>query len=293
MRRRKIIVRVLVGVVAILGTLLGIQLWMSWGRDMQNAPYLNPAELPDVRLLTKDEWWNDRNHKPVIVPVKNIPKQLINAFITAEEPDFFKRSASYWKLSSGVKRYISICSSLAGTFYLQKNEREEFFISCLQPIAGIQLIFSKRGSSFSSKKYTLELFLARVLAARSERRNNIRRIKERMLAEVIEETFSKEKILNIYLNRVFLGRGSFGVASAAHSYFNKSPKDLTLEELAYLAALPKGPVNYHPIRHAEKAIKRRNWVLDRMVEEGYVSQQEAEAAKARPLGFNPPPAPHK
>jgi penicillin-binding protein 1A len=111
-----------------------------------------------------------------------------------------------------------------------------------------------------------------------------RKIKEMILAFRIERAYSKDRILELYLNEIFLGMGSYGIASAALTYYDKSVNELTVSEAAYLAALPKGPSNYQPFRHTDRAIERRNFVIDRMVENGYVSKEEGDKAKAEPLG---------
>ncbi len=114
-----------------------------------------------------------------------------------------------------------------------------------------------------------------------------RKIKEALLAFRIEGAYSKDKILELYLNEIYLGLGNYGVAAAALNYFDKSVNELTIAQAAYLAALPKAPNNYHPFLKRERAIERRNWVIDRMVENGYVSRADGEKAKAEPLGVNP------
>lgn len=114
-----------------------------------------------------------------------------------------------------------------------------------------------------------------------------RKIKEAILAMRIEQAYSKDRILELYLNEIFFGLGSYGIASAALTYFDKSVGELTIAESAYLAALPKGPNNYHPFRQPERAIERRNWVIDRMAENGYITTAEAEDAKKQPLGVTP------
>jgi penicillin-binding protein 1A len=114
-----------------------------------------------------------------------------------------------------------------------------------------------------------------------------RKIKEAILALRIEQAYSKDRILELYLNEIFFGMGAYGVAGAALTYFDKSVNDLSIAQAAYLAALPKGPANYHPFRQPERAIERRNWVIDRMVENGYVTPEEGAAAKAEPLGVTP------
>ena len=116
-----------------------------------------------------------------------------------------------------------------------------------------------------------------------------RKLKEALLVQRIEQTFSKDQILELYLNEIFLGLNSYGVAAASLNYFGKSLDELSLEELAYLAALPKGPNNYHPFRQKERAIERRNWVLLQMFENGYITEEEMKQAQAKPLEVNPRP----
>ena len=114
-----------------------------------------------------------------------------------------------------------------------------------------------------------------------------RKIKEMILAFRIEQAYPKDRILELYLNEIFFGLGAYGVAGAALTYFDKSVNELTVAEAAYLAALPKGPSNYHPFKHADRALERRNWVIDQMADNGYVTREEAEKAKAEPLGVKP------
>ena len=105
-----------------------------------------------------------------------------------------------------------------------------------------------------------------------------------LVALRMEEAYSKERILELYLNEIYLGLSNYGVAAAALNYFGKGVNELTLPEMAYLAALPKGPNNYHPYRAYDAAIDRRNYVIDRMVENGFVNREEADRAKKTPLG---------
>jgi penicillin-binding protein 1A len=114
-----------------------------------------------------------------------------------------------------------------------------------------------------------------------------RKIREALISFRIEAAYSKDRILELYLNEIYLGLGNYGVAAAALNYFNKSVNELTLAEAAYLAALPKGPNNYHPFQHRDKAIERRNYVIDRMEADGVVTAEDAAKAKAEPLGVNP------
>ncbi len=116
-----------------------------------------------------------------------------------------------------------------------------------------------------------------------------RKIKEALLALRIEQAYSKDKIFELYLNEIYLGLGSYGVAAAALNYFNKPINQLTIGEAAYLAALPKAPENYNPFRHEDRAVERRNWVIDRMMENGYIRTADGEAAKAAALDVTPRP----
>ena len=114
----------------------------------------------------------------------------------------------------------------------------------------------------------------------------------------MERAFTKDQILALYLNEIYLGMGSYGVAAAALNYFDKSLDQLTLEEMAYLAALPKAPANYHPIRKTRAATIRRDWVLSEMQQNGFITGDEARRARTMPLqiarqsGFDSAEAPY-
>ena len=110
-----------------------------------------------------------------------------------------------------------------------------------------------------------------------------RKIKEMLLALKIERAYSKDKILELYLNEIYLGFGAYGVAAASLLYFDKSVHELTIAQAAYLAALPKGPNNYNPFKRHDEAVARRNYVIDRMIEDGFVSSADGEKAKKEPL----------
>ncbi|MGE3248256.1 MAG: penicillin-binding protein 1A, partial [Beijerinckiaceae bacterium] len=114
-----------------------------------------------------------------------------------------------------------------------------------------------------------------------------RKIREALLSFRIEAAYSKDKILELYLNEIYLGLGAYGVAAAALSYYGKSVHELTISEAAYLAALPKAPSTLNPFRNRERAIERRSYVLDRMVDDGHITAEEGEKAKKEPLGVNP------
>ena len=108
-----------------------------------------------------------------------------------------------------------------------------------------------------------------------------RKLKEAILAIRIERAFTKEQILELYLNEIYLGAGAYGVAAAAQTYWNKSLNELSVADCAYLATLPKAPSNYNPFRYPERAIARRNWVIDRMVENGYVTKEDGVQSPAQ------------
>ena len=112
-----------------------------------------------------------------------------------------------------------------------------------------------------------------------------RKVKEMVLAMRIESVLTKQQILELYLNEIPLGRQSFGVQAASRAYFDKDVGDLKLHEAAFLAILPKAPETYGRAKFADKAMARRNWVLDQMVKNGYVGRAEADSEKAQPLGL--------
>lgn len=114
-----------------------------------------------------------------------------------------------------------------------------------------------------------------------------RKIKEAILAYRIEDTLTKQQILELYLNQIALGRNAFGVEAASYAYFGKDLNQLDLAQMAYLAILPKGPSNYDPIRHTQRALDRRSYVLREMLKNGFITQAQHDSAKAEPLGTVP------
>src|SRR5271170_30775 len=121
----------------------------------------------------------------------------------------------------------------------------------------------------------------------SNERTLDRKIREILLSMRIEQAYSKDKILELYLNEIYLGLSNYGVAAAALNYFNKSVHELTIAEVAYLAALPKGPSSLNPFRDRDRAVERRNYVIGRMEEDGYITAKQADEARAEPLVVNP------
>ena len=221
------------------------------------------ARLPDYHQLAKYEpavttrlfagdgqlLMEYANEKRFFVPVDKIPTLVKQAFISAEDKKFYTHS--------GID-YIGIVRALLGNL---KN------IGTGRRPAGASTITQQVAKNF--------LLSSEV--------SYIRKIKEAILATRMEQAFSKEHILELYLNEIYLGNRSYGVAAAALNYFGKSLDELTLEEAAYLAALPKGPNNYNPHTKYDAAVARRNWVIGRMLEDGYITENEAAAAQAEPL----------
>jgi penicillin-binding protein 1A len=190
----------------------------------------------------------------IFVPINTIPKRVIAAFLSAEDSRFYQHGGIDFQ---GIARAVFklVQAKLTGS-----SRRTEGASTITQQVAKNFLLTNERSLD--------------------------RKIKEAILAIRIERAFSKDKILELYLNEIYLGIGAYGVAAAGLSYFNKELSDLTIEEAAYLAALPKGPNNYHPFRQTKAAVARRNWIIGQMRENGYITADEAAEAQAKPLKVN-------
>jgi penicillin-binding protein 1A len=186
----------------------------------------------------------------VFVPIEEMPDTVVNAFISAEDKSFFEHSGLDF-MGMGRAAIRNVLNQLSGSSRLQ-------------------------GAS------TITQQVARVMLLSPEQ-TYIRKAREALLAYRIEQAMSKDKILEIYLNEIYLGGRSYGVASAALNYFGKSLSELTIDEAAYLAALPKAPSTYAPARNYERAKGRRDWVVERMRVNGYITEAEAKTATDRPL----------
>ena len=184
------------------------------------------------------------------LPSTAIPPLVKEAFISAEDKNFYTHSGID---PEGVLRAVTVL--------VQGNKRAQGASTITQQVAKNFLLTNER--SFT------------------------RKIREALLALRIEQAYPKEKILELYLNEIYLGLGNYGVAAAALNYYDKSVNELSVAEAAYLAALPKGPNNYQPFLKHDAAVQRRNYVIDRMVENGYVTKAEGEKAKQEALGVNP------
>jgi len=184
------------------------------------------------------------------VPIESIPPRIVDAFLAAEDSSFYEHGGLDFK---GIARAMIRNLQNLGT-----NRRPE-------------------GASTITQQVAKNFLLTNEVSYE-------RKIKEAILAHRIEQAFDKDHILELYLNEIYLGQGAYGVASAALTYFDKALDELTVDEAAYLAALPKAPNNYNPFRYPERAVERRNWVIGRMVDTGRIEPVRAERARSRPLG---------
>jgi penicillin-binding protein 1A len=188
--------------------------------------------------------------KRIFVPINDIPKNLINAFLAAEDSNFYQHS--------GIDIIAIFRTSVRNVFSVVKGG----------PSTG--------GASTITQQVVKNFLL-------TKERTFKRKIKEAILAYRMTQSFSKDHVLELYLNQIYLGSGAYGVAAAAQVYFNKSIDDLSIEEEALLATLPKAPSKLDPHKNLEKAKDRRDWVIWRMVEEGFISRAEGEEAMDRPI----------
>jgi penicillin-binding protein 1A len=235
-----------VGVAAAAGLL-----W-HFSKDLPDYSQLQDYEPPVMtRVHAADgslvaEYAKERR---LYIPIQAVPKLVINAFLSAEDKNFYEHGGLDF---GGILR--------ASLSYVQN------FGSNRHP----------QGASTITQQVAKNFLLSNEVSFQ-------RKIKEALLSLKIERTYSKDKILELYLNEIYLGFGAYGIASASLTYFNKSVHELSLAEAAYLAALPKAPNNYNPFRQRERAIERRNWVLDQMAQNGFAKEADVEKAKRQPL----------
>jgi len=236
----------LVGVGAVAGLI-----W-HFSKDLPDYSQLQDYEPPVMtRVHAVDgsllgEYAKERR---LYLPIQAVPKLVINAFLAAEDKNFYEHGGIDY---TGMAR--------AGVLYLQNfgsNRRPQGASTITQQVAKNFLLTNE--VSFS------------------------RKIKEALLAMRIEKTYSKDKILELYLNEIYLGLGAYGIAAASLVYFDKSVNELTVAEASYLAALPKMPATLHPVRNRDRAIERRNYVIDRLQENGWIKQADADKARKEPL----------
>ncbi len=275
--RKKSFLARFVGAVTVLVSLLflGIVaataavLWVFWtyGKDLPDYHQLAKYEPPVATRIHAGNGALIAEHateKRVFMPVEAMPPRLIQAFLSAEDKAFYSHF--------GVDPRALFRAVVTNAMNYGTGRR---------PI----------GASTITQQVTKNFLLTNEVSID-------RKIKEAILSFRMERAFTKDQILALYLNEIYLGMGSYGVAAAALNYFDKSLDQLTVEEMAYLAALPKAPANYHPIRKTRAATIRRDWVLGEMQQNGFITGDEARRARAMPLqiarqsGFDSAEAPY-
>ncbi|MBL4691358.1 MAG: penicillin-binding protein 1A [Rhodospirillales bacterium] len=238
--------------VAIAGAGGVLVVFQNFGRDLPEYRQLAGYEPPvmtrvhggDGRLLAEYAL-----EKRVFVPIKVMPRRVVRAFLSAEDKNFYNHP--------GVDVLGVLRAALTNVKNIGRSRR---------PV----------GASTITQQVAKNFLLTNEVSWR-------RKVKEAILAFRIERALTKDRILELYLNEIYLGFGSYGVATAALNYFDKSLGELSIAEAAFLAALPKAPNNYNPIHKPKAALDRRNWVIGRMLTDAIITQAEAEQAKATPL----------
>ncbi len=240
---------------AILGllVLLYALFWTLFLRGLPSTDKLLSYEPPlptNVRALDGTPVYSFARERRVELAYDELPPQLVHAFLSAEDKDFFTHHG------------IDPASFLFAIFdYARKRGTGE----------------RARGGSTITQQIAKNLLIGKEYSP-------TRKIREAVLAVRIEHAMSKQQILELYLNQIFLGRNAYGVEAAARAYFGKGVTELNLPQMAYLATLPKAPANYDPDRHADKALVRRTYVLREMRVNGYITPAQEQVADAAPLG---------
>ncbi len=238
----------ILGIVAIVGV---VSYYSQDLPDHKTLMNYHPAVVTRVHAGDGRILGEFAQERRIFMPFEEIPPLVRNAFVAAEDQNFY---------THGGVDYVAIARASVVNIQniLMKNNR--------------RLI----GASTITQQVAKNFFL-------SNERKIKRKIKEAVLASRLESVMSKDQILEIYLNEIYLGSRTYGVAAAALYYFNKPLDAVTIEEAAYLAALPKAPSNYHPVRNHDAALERRNWVIERMEIEKFITEDQAEIATLKPL----------
>jgi penicillin-binding protein 1A len=236
------------------GILTVIAVYTIFARGLPDTSQLASYEPPlptHVRAVDGTPFTTFARERRIFLDYERTPKILIGAFVSAEDKTFFTHP--------GI--------DLPGIFR-----------AAITNIKSMGTDKRPVGASTITQQVAKNLLLTNEVSY-------VRKIREIILARRIEETFTKEKILELYLNQIFLGRSAYGVQAASFAYFNKPVDELTLAQTAFLAVLPKAPSNYNPAysEGRRRAVARRNWVLGQMAENGYITAAEAQAAMKEPL----------
>ena len=240
-------------VLAVLAMIGAGGFWFVFARDLPSVDQLRTYEPPlptNVRGIDGQPIYSYARERRVELAFSEYPPLLIRAFLAAEDKTFFEHGGvDYPGMAGAVIDYVSKIGS---------GQRARGGSTITQQVAKNLLI----GNAYSPT----------------------RKIREAILAYRIEDTLTKQQILELYLNQIPLGRNAFGVEAAAHAYFDKELDELTLGQLAYLAILPKGPANYEPFRNTERALERRNYVLGEMESNGFITAAQRAQAADEPIG---------
>ena len=235
------------------GLIAAIGLYVAVSRDMPSIDKLRTYQPPlptNVRGNDGEPIQSYARERRVELSYPEFPPLLVRAYLAAEDRTFFEH---------GGVDYPGIISALITNF---RNDG--------RPV----------GASTITQQVAKNLLLTNEVSY-------VRKAREALLAYRIEDALSKEQILELYLNQIFLGRNAYGVQAAARAYFGKDLKDLSLGQFAYLAILPKGPANYTPERNMDRALYRRNWALGEMLRNDFITPAQHQAAVAEPLGAVP------
>ncbi len=238
--------------VIVAGLLAAAAVYMHIREDLPEISSVTDYRPPLVTTVYSDdgrkiaEFYRERR---IVIPLSQVPKKLAEAFLAAEDSRFFNHK--------GVD-YFGIVRA---------------FLKNIESGAVVQ-----GGSTITQQ--VVKPFLSKY------ERSYRRKLKEAILAYRIEKRFTKEEILSLYLNQIYMGSGAYGVEAASEIYFGKSAKDLNLAECAMLAGLPKAPSEYAPNRYPEKAEVRRKYVLDRMITKGYITARQAAEALNTKIEIN-------
>lgn len=261
-RRRSLLRRLIMGslVLGLIGALVAVvgvvALLAHYSRDLPDYRQLanyEPAIVTRVHAGDGSLIREFARQPRLFVPIEAVPDKLKNAFLASEDKNFYEHS--------GLDYMGLIRSQLRNVYNVLNNRALEGGSTITQQVARNFLL-------------TLDQRIDR-------------KIKEMILTLRIERAYSKDRILELYLNEINFGNRSYGVAQAALNYFNAALGELTTAQMAYLASVPKAPHNYHPVRHHDRALARRNWVLSRMLTLGFIDQLEHDAAVAEPLVMIP------
>jgi penicillin-binding protein 1A len=225
-------------------------------RDLENPKSDQASEIwsSDKQVLGK---YYTKNRSSV--PFRNISPNVINALIAKEDNHFYSHSGiDFWRIFS---------------------------------IVAYNLVGNRQGGSTLTQQLALNLF-SEERRAHNPVKRVIQKLKELIIAVRIEKHYTKEEIITMYLNTVDFGSNTFGISAAAQTYFNTTPAKLTPDQAALIIQMLTAPTANSPVRHPDRALNNRNFTLTRMVDEGYLSAEEAEKSKAKPLGLDYHPTNH-